>query len=146
CERSVCRCSGAGIGIAYRAARDGSRSADLSPQQFFCRTSLPGGELPMDRQFHAGVTTMSTDPLPARASAERPYFLGFHLRQAAERHGWTDTDLARELGCTAEALTMIRLCRAPQEGAGGIEDIRCVAERFGCDTGRLAATLGVLWE
>jgi hypothetical protein len=86
------------------------------------------------------------DNLAARASAERPYFLGYHLRQAAERHGWTDADLARQLSCTAEALTMLRLCRAPREGADGMTDVRCVAERFSCDPGRLAAALGVRWE
>jgi hypothetical protein len=92
---------------------------------------------------------MTTDPLTAlaaRASAERPFFLGFHLRQAAERKGWTDADLARELGCTAEALTMLRLCRAPRDGADGVADVRGVAERFGCDPARLAAVLGVRWE
>jgi hypothetical protein len=90
-------------------------------------------------------TPMSSDPLTAhaaRASAERPYFLGFHLRQAALRHGWTDADLARKLGCTAQALTMLRLCRAPREGADGVADIRQCAASFGCDPVRLAAALG----
>jgi hypothetical protein len=82
------------------------------------------------------------DAMAARASAEEPFFLGYHLRQAAERHGWSDADLARELGCTVDALTMIRLCRAPQEGADGVADVRCVAEAFGCDPVRLAAALG----
>jgi hypothetical protein len=40
---------------------------------------------------------------------------------------------------------MLRLCRAPREGADGTEDVRCVAERFGCDPARLAAVLGVRW-
>jgi hypothetical protein len=38
---------------------------------------------------------------------------------------------------------MLRLCRAPREGAAGTEDVRRVAERFGCDLDRLAAALGV---
>jgi hypothetical protein len=62
-------------------------------------------------------TPMDTDPLTAmaaRVSAEEPFFLGYRLRQAAERHGWTDADLCRELACTAEPLTMLRLCRAPE--------------------------------
>jgi hypothetical protein len=55
-------------------------------------------------------------------------------------------ELAAELHCTAEALTMIRLCRAPRPGAEGVEDGRRVAARFGCDAGRLAAALGVAWD
>jgi hypothetical protein len=84
--------------------------------------------------------------MAARVSAEEPSFLGYHLRQAAEQHGSTDADLARELRCTAEGLTMLRLCRAPREGADGVADVRCLAEQFGCDPARLAAALGVRWQ
>jgi hypothetical protein len=44
---------------------------------------------------------------------------------------------------------MLRLCRAPRQGDDGAddaEDVRCVARRFGCDPGRLAAAVGVAWE
>src|SRR5947208_1648106 len=61
------------------------------------------------------MSTAPLDAVAARATTE-PFFLGYHLSQAAERHGWTGADLARELGCTVEALTMLRLCRAPREG------------------------------
>jgi hypothetical protein len=60
--------------------------------------------------------------------------------------GLTDADLARDLGCAPEALTMIRLCRAPRwsdDGADAGEDVRYVAERFGCAPGSLAEALGV---
>jgi hypothetical protein len=40
---------------------------------------------------------------------------------------------------------MIWLCRAPRPGLAGVEDVRRVARRFGCDAGRLAAALGVAW-
>jgi hypothetical protein len=58
-------------------------------------------------------------------------------------HDLSDLDLAAQLHCTREALTMLRLCRAPRTGAEGVEDLRRVARRFGCDAGRLAAALGV---
>jgi hypothetical protein len=51
--------------------------------------------------------------------------------------------VAHYLGCTPEALTMIRLCRVPRQGDDAAEDVRCVAERFGCDPGRLVDALGV---
>jgi hypothetical protein len=57
-----------------------------------------------------------------------------------------DRAAPRELGRTAQALTMVRLCRAPREGADGVADVRCVAERFACDPARLAAALVVRWE
>jgi hypothetical protein len=89
-----------------------------------------------------------SDPLEDlawRATAE-PVFLGARLAAYQVEHGLSDLGLARELGCTAEALTMLRLCRAPREGADGAEDLRRVAERFGCDPARLAAALGLGWE
>jgi hypothetical protein len=85
------------------------------------------------------------DNLARRAAAE-PFFLARRLAAHQQRCRLSDLDLAAELHCTAEALTMVRLCRAPREGAEGVEDVRCVAQRFGCDAGRLAAALGVRWE
>jgi hypothetical protein len=41
--------------------------------------------------------------------------------------GRSDAELAANLGCSAEALTMFRLCRAPRQGDDGAEDVRCVA-------------------
>jgi hypothetical protein len=32
------------------------------------------------------------------------------------------------------------------DAADALEDVRCVADRFGCDPGRLAMALGVAWE
>jgi hypothetical protein len=73
--------------------------------------------------------------LAARASAERPYFLGYRLRHVAEANGWSDADLARQLGCTTEALTMIRLCRAPGDGAAGVAAARKRNPRQGGECG-----------
>jgi hypothetical protein len=90
---------------------------------------------------------LDTDSLDwlARHVAAEPFFLACRLAAHQQRYRLSDLDLAAELHCTAEALTMIRLCRAPRDGAEGVEDARCVAERFGCDPARLAAALGVRW-
>jgi hypothetical protein len=89
-----------------------------------------------------------SDPLDwlARHVAAEPFFLACRLATHQQVRGLSDLDLAAELHCTAEALTMIRLCRAPRDGAEGVQDVRCVAGRFGCDAARLAAALGVAWE
>jgi hypothetical protein len=86
-----------------------------------------------------------SDPLSwlARRAAALPFFLAHALAAYQTAHTLTDADLAAELHCTREALTMIRLCRAPPPGAKGVKDVRCVAQRFGCDAARLAAALGV---
>jgi hypothetical protein len=88
------------------------------------------------------------DPLDwlARRVAAEPFFLAHLLAAHQQRHNLTDAQLAEDLGCPPENLTMVRLCRAPREGAEGMEDVRHVAERFGCDAARLAAALGVRWE
>jgi hypothetical protein len=88
-----------------------------------------------------------SDPLDylARRAAAEPFFLARRLAAHQQARGLSDLDLAAELHCTAEALTMVRLCRAPREGADGAEDVRRVAERFGCDPARLAAALWVRW-
>jgi hypothetical protein len=81
------------------------------------------------------------DTLALRAASE-PIFLAHRPAAYQQAHNLTDAGLARDLGCTIEALTMVRLCRAPREGDDGAEDVRCVAERFSCDLGRLAEALG----
>jgi hypothetical protein len=78
--------------------------------------------------------------------AAEPYFLAHQLADYQTVHRLFDAELAADLGCTAEALTMVRLCRAPRSGVDGAEDVRCVAGRFGCDGGRMVAALGVAWE
>jgi hypothetical protein len=88
-----------------------------------------------------------SDPLDwlARRAAAEPFFLACRLAAYQAQRGLSDLELADELRCTREALTMVRLCRAPRNGAEGVEDVRCMAERFGCDAGRLAPVLGVRW-
>jgi hypothetical protein len=82
-----------------------------------------------------------SDPLAAlaRSAAAEPFFQAHILAAYQTARDLTDADLARDLGCTPEALTMIWLCRAPREGDNAAKDIGCVAERFGCDPARLAA-------
>jgi hypothetical protein len=79
----------------------------------------------------------------ARRAAAHPYFLAHTLAAYQAAHNLTDAELARDLGCTPESLTMVRLCRAPREGDDEAEHARCVAERFGCDPVRLAEAVGV---
>jgi hypothetical protein len=88
---------------------------------------------------------LDIDPLDwlARRAAAEPFFLARRLAAHQRAHNLSDAELTAELGCTPAALTMIRLCRAPRDGAEGVEDVRQVAKRFGCDAGRLAAALGV---
>jgi hypothetical protein len=54
-------------------------------------------------------------------------------------------ELAGQLRCTTAALTMLRLCPLPREGAEGATDIRRVTEQFGRNLNRLAAGLGLRW-
>jgi hypothetical protein len=86
-----------------------------------------------------------SDPLDwlARRAAAEPFFLARGLAAHQQAHNLTDAELAEDLGCTPAALTMMRLCRAPRPGAQGVEHVRCVARRFGCDAGRLVEALGV---
>jgi hypothetical protein len=84
------------------------------------------------------------DWLALRVASE-PFFMAYRLADYQARRGLSDLELADELRCRAEDLTMVRLCRAPREGVNGTEDVRCVAERFGCDVARLAAALRVRW-
>jgi hypothetical protein len=94
---------------------------------------------------------------PVEAMAERarrePFFLGFVLERYAQAERLDDAGLAAALGCAAEALAGLRLCRAPRADAAGFrEDVRRVAEAFALDPVRLAevvkrsAVLGRLQE
>jgi hypothetical protein len=75
----------------------------------------------------------------ARRFEADPRFLACFLAEYAQSEGLVEGELARELGCTGEALTGIRLCRAPRSDAAGFrEDVRQVAEQFGLDAVRLA--------
>jgi hypothetical protein len=75
----------------------------------------------------------------ARRVEADPRFLASFLAEYAQSEGLDESELARVLGCTREALTGIRLCRAPRSDAAGFrEDVRQVAEQFGLDAVRLA--------
>lgn len=92
------------------------------------------------------------DHMAARVATD-PFFLAYSLNEYARREGLDDAALAERLGCSAEALTLIRLCRAPRRVSDGIadsgeyalatadfrEDIASVAGRFGCNAAALAA-------
>jgi hypothetical protein len=70
------------------------------------------------------------DPLDrlARRAAAEPFFLAGRLADHQAAHDLSDLDLAAELHCTPEALTMLRLCRAPlacDRHAGGAWGLSC---------------------
>jgi hypothetical protein len=87
------------------------------------------------KYLYGGTNTMSTylEYFAARVSHE-PDFLGYRLRQSAQRHGWTDANLADALGCSLAALTDLRLCRVTRHR----EDVETIAARCGCDVASLA--------
>jgi hypothetical protein len=95
----------------------------------------------LDLNSRSPAVSDPLDTLALRAAAD-PYVLAHRLAAYQRARNLTDADLAHYLGCTPEALTMVRLCRAPRGEADGAEDVRCVAERFGCDAARLAAAVG----
>ena len=71
--------------------------------------------------------------------AEEPFFLAGLLRAYAFSESLDDTGLAAALGCPVQELTMLRLCRAPRtDSEDFLDDITCIAERFGLDPERLA--------
>ena len=68
-----------------------------------------------------------------------PFFLASLLARYARAEGLDDASLADTLGCPADVLPALRLCRAPRaEPAEFREDVRRVAERFGLEALRLA--------
>ena len=83
----------------------------------------------------------------ARRASTDPFFLGFRLAEYSRVHELDEATLAGRLGCEAEVLPMIRLCRAARtDPAGFREDVTCVAEKFGLNSRALAeaSKLGVV--
>lgn len=73
------------------------------------------------------------EELAARAQRE-PLFLGFVLAAFSQIEHLDDGRLAATLGCLAEDLVMLRLCRAPRDDAQGFrEDIAAISTRFKLD-------------
>jgi hypothetical protein len=81
------------------------------------------------------------DPLEALAARAEgdPYFLACPLAAYARHERLEDAGLAAALGCRAEDLTRVRLCRTPgTEDTDFWDDVSRIAERFGMDPERLA--------
>ncbi len=75
----------------------------------------------------------------ARRVADDPFFLASALRDYAQSEGLDDAGLAARLGCSAETLDRLRLCRRPRpEPAEFRADVDRIAERFGVDPTALA--------
>ncbi len=78
------------------------------------------------------------EALAARAAGE-PFFLACPLAAYASSEGIDDARLAAALGCPAQELAMLRLCRAPRAEPGKFwDDVNEVAVRFGIDPNVLA--------
>ena len=76
--------------------------------------------------------------LAARASDDA-FFLGAALAAYAASEGLDEAGLAAVLGCSARALTLLRLCRRPHpEPPAFGRDILRIAQRFGADPTALA--------
>jgi hypothetical protein len=76
------------------------------------------------------------DPLSslARRAEERPTFLAALLGAYARSEDLDDAELADRLGCPAEQLSRLKLCRAPRtEPAEMRQDVARLAELFGVD-------------
>jgi hypothetical protein len=71
-----------------------------------------------------------------------PFFLAGLLADYAERENIDEAGLAAALGCNPEALTALRLCRAPRPDRVGFrEDVDQIAAHFGLDADRLTAVV-----
>ena len=68
-----------------------------------------------------------------------PRFLAYALDQYQQREGIGDVALAALLGCTVKELDGLRLCRTPVK----MTEVQQATNRFGGDSARLAAILGV---
>jgi hypothetical protein len=67
-----------------------------------------------------------------------PFFLGFALAEYARAERLDDAQLAQRLGCPAESLTMLRLCRMPAEEPSAFRaDVERIAQRFGASVDAL---------
>ena len=76
--------------------------------------------------------------LAQRASRD-PAFLGHALAIYAASEGFDDVALARDLGCTVEQLTRVRLCLRPRaEEPSFWSDVEEVASSFALDAAALA--------
>jgi len=76
----------------------------------------------------------------ARRSVEEDWMLGRVFERYQQLEGRSPEELATELGCTAEALQWLSLCRCP-EGEAFAEHVLVIAKRFALDPSRLSAVL-----
>jgi hypothetical protein len=75
----------------------------------------------------------------ARRVESDPFFLAGALAAYQASARLDDQALAATLGCSAEVLTRLRLCRMPAiTGPGFWDDIRQIAEHFSLDADTLA--------
>lgn len=68
-----------------------------------------------------------------------PFFLACPLMLYQKSEGLSEDSLAARLQCSREALTPVRLCRAPASEEGSfLDDIERIATRFSVNTDALA--------
>ncbi len=68
----------------------------------------------------------------AQRSREESWMLGHAFERYRELEGCSDDELAKELGCTRDALHWLSLCRRP-EGEHFVEHATTIARRFGLE-------------
>jgi hypothetical protein len=77
------------------------------------------------------------DYMARRAEAD-PFYLGSALARYRDARALTDADLCRLLGCGAETLRSLKLCRRPQPETN---DLGVIAAHYGIDPGALGRLL-----
>jgi transcriptional regulator with XRE-family HTH domain len=76
----------------------------------------------------------------AQRSREETWMLGHAFERYRELEGCSQDELARQLGCTRDALRWLSLCRRP-EGERFAEHVTAIASRFGLEVGPLVQVL-----
>ncbi len=78
----------------------------------------------------------------ARRAAGSPFFLASVLFEYQGTQGLDDAGLAALLGCPADDLSRLALCRRPAgEPVTFMRDVEHLAQRFGLQTSRLAGII-----
>lgn len=90
---------------------------------------------------------MNSKPSPAlvyaaQRAAQRSFFLASALHQYQDLHQLDEQGLARDLGCAAEDLPRLALCRRPVgTSATFLDDVEQLTRRFHLKDGRLLALI-----
>ncbi len=80
--------------------------------------------------------------LAAQRAGDRKFYLASALREYQDLRRIDDASLAQKLGCDAETLDRLRLCRRPATESDTFRtDVQAIAQRFGLAAIDLAVVL-----